>query len=523
VLLYRVIYTLSTPTFIIFATFRQNKYQPMLIHDKFRKDLVMHSFEDTGDWQEYDFTYMLHMKRYVKQQLLAMFPNPQGMKFMVQHPIVLRKQLPVIMAIWELGGILVIYDLHPSLLGNPLYKEFHDNIDACFVEHGDVEFGGLATFLKVFADQNKLYELKFWDLDQSFGNIEEDLVYATGDNIAIMVNTSGTTQAPQQVYYSHDQCLQFMQANIDHMFMKEDEHVLHLKTFHHGGLCINYLMPMLTLAKNHYFKVNVFSGTLTPIHDMVAEIISQKPINRILFPHEVTDSTISALENVKAVGNYLTIQCTHNIVPVDRIDRMFATGNVHRFISQFGCGEIPAPYLFQILTHDTWQEQRNHWNHLVFTEPNSTFWEYQLFETGLGVRCAPMPDWHVAGDNFEKLENGNWHWLGRTSQIKREGRIVFPAAVAEVLKESFPELQTYVIADYQHKKLYSLVVSNSPVKIDELLTSFNNIVECKIDRDHLLDLVINSKPGELTGGGKVVSEAAVRFQARKYLGLDTTV
>jgi hypothetical protein len=304
--------------------------------------------------------------------------------------------------------------------------------------------------------------------------------------------------------------------------MQAHEHVLHLKSFHHGGLCVNYLLPALCTAQHHYFRIQHLVDE--PVDQHVRRIIEQQPINRMLFPYEVTQSLAESIAESVVLTTDLTIQSTQTLQSADRIDLLFNSGRVKRFVIMFGCGELPAAYLLQDLNQTNWAQKRLQWDHTVFTATPSDFWTYEIFEHGLGLRCSAMTNFHVPGDTFEHLPDGTWHWLGRNTQIKKQGRIIFPAAIETVLKDQFPYHDIMIIPDYQHKRVYAAVFQNRKNQSDsDLLDEFNAVIDQQADPYHRLDLVltlnkhfINSVPN------KAPSVSAARFLARKALGLDTS-
>lgn len=480
----------------------------MLITDSFRQDLVVHSNELNG-WKEYDYTYLISMKRYLKQQLLTKFPNIPGMKFMIDRPIALRKQIPLMMAIWELGGITVVNDLHYSLQKNPKYQDFYASIDACLVEYQDIELNHVDEFLQVFSNTNRLHELNYFDLDPIFGTIVDDPILATDNDIALLVATSGTTRAPQQVGYTHQQVIEAMQSNIKTYGYSSDEHILHLKSFHHGGLCVNYFLPTLAVCQHHYFMIPD-----EPLDNLIVTIASEYPINRVMIPWAISEQLIDRLATTKCI-NALTIQTTHAVKSVEQVDSLFATQQVNRFMILFGCRELPAIFFIQDLTPDSWKTVRDNWDPIVFELPNNKFWDLKVFDDGLGVKASYMEDYYVPGDVFVQLDETHWKWQGRNTQIKRDGYVVNPDTVQLLLKQHFPEIDCLVVADYQYKKLYAFVFNCA----DNLLDKFNSTIETHIDGYHRLDLVMPLEEKDMVGY-KDTTLSVLNFLARKQLNLN---
>ena len=479
----------------------------MLIHDTFRKDLLIHSYEHDNQWKVYNNNYLQSMKRQIKQQLVNQFKSIYGKKIMIDRPIVLRHQIPTMLAVWELGGIIVINDLHYTLQQNPIYQDFYATIDLCFVGHNDITLNKVDQILTVFSD--RLYEIDYSELSM-FGLISEDPVIATGSDLALMVATSGTTTAPTQMYYTHDEVLLAMEANKITYGYKDDEHVLHVKAFHHGGLCVNYFLPTLSMCQHHYYK-NLGNN---PDKDAI-NIASEMPITRIMFPWQISDTVVNELKMQKNIKK-LTLHSTHTMKSTHQIDQLFATGQVERIIILFGCRELPSIFFMQDLVDTSWEFERTNWSPSIFKITPSQFWQIKIFEDGIGVKSSYMDDFYVPGDQFCELPSGDWQWLGRNTQIKRNGIIVNPDVITTVLNSAFPNLDKLIVADYQYKKIYGFVFNSTDI---DLVDKFNQVIIATIDSQHQLDLVMCLSKKDTVGANKDPSLSPLRFLARKQLQL----
>lgn len=486
----------------------------MLIHNLFRKDLILTCTDDHQQWRDYDWTYLQHMKRFVKAQILEQIPNPQGRRFFVQRPIILSKNLATMMAIWELGGILVIFDLHANILSDPEYSDFVSHIDHCLLDWGDIEHLQIDQRLQAVG-RDRLLEIKYWDQDPRFGHIESDPVLATDDMLALCVNSSGTLNAPMQLYYTHQQVVANARANQEFFNFESQEHVMHYKHFMHGGLCVNYLIPSLMSCQHHYFKIDPLS--YVEVENYTKDILQRFPITRMLFLQEVSEKLIDVIN--EHAQQPVTLTSTHWIYQKKLIDKLFDHGRVKRFISMFGCRELLAPFLLHDFTADSWQAIRDEYNPMIFTRTPGRFWQLETQNGLIAVRCSYMQDWYLPGDQFEQLDPTHWLWTGRASQIKRNGLLVVPQVVDNLLRNHFPELKPLVVADYQHKKLYACVYPSTK-NHDVLLDEFNALIAQHIDANHQVDTVLMLNRDSITGGGKDPSTNLLKFQARKQLGLD---
>lgn len=480
----------------------------MLIHDQFRKDLIIHSNEVADRWVEYNYDYLVKMKRYVKHQLIEKFGSIQGQQIMIDRPIVLHKQIPLIMAIWELGGGIIVNDLHYTLQQNLAYQDYYSSIDICLIEWGDARDAQVKKALAVF--ENRLHEIKYWDQDELFNSIIDDPIVATENNIALIVATSGTNRAPQQVSYTHAQLRLAVDANRDNYHYQPTEHVFHLKSFHHGGLCVSYFLPTLEVCQHHYFGVD-HQGIDIDIHAI--NMITATPVTRFMLPYAVSDKLIKGLP----AGRKFTLQTTHNLQSVQQIDQLFDQDRVERLFVLFGCRELPAPIFMQDIDIDSWAYQRESWRPDVYDLPAVDFWKLKIFDDGLGVLADYMTDYYVPGDMFISFPNKQWKWQGRNSVIKRKGHVINPDVVSVVLDSHFSNIDKLIVADYEFKKLYAFVFGHGE---SDLTDQFNQVIDRDIDTNHRLDLVLGLDKKDMIGFGRS-SLSVLRFLARKKLNLVT--
>ena len=185
----------------------------------------------------------------------------------------------------------------------------------------------------------------------------------------------------------------------------------------------------------------------------------------------------------------------------------------------FGCRELLAPFLLHDFTRETWQTIRDEYDPMIFTRTPGDFWQLETQNELVAVRCNYMEDWYLPGDCFEQLDPTHWRWTGRSSQIKRNGLLIVPQVVDNLLRNHFPELKPLVIADYQHKKLYACVYPG-PQDHTVLLNEFNRLISEHIDANHHVDTVLMLNRDSIAAGGKNPSTNLLKFQARKQLGLD---
>jgi hypothetical protein len=487
----------------------------MLIHQQFNQNLTINVYEDDHQWTAYDLEYMHRLKRWLKIQLLEKFPNPQGMRFIIERPNHLHKQLSLIMAIWELGGIIVVYDLHAQLRNNPIYTEFHNNIDVCLIETNDIKFSQIDQALPVFSVPGRLHELQYWFDADWVDDPTNDVILADSNSQALMVKTSGTTRAPEIVLYTHQQILMATKANCTHSEFLETDHVLQLKSFHHGGLCVHYFITSLIYCQQHYFKL--YTGNAS-INQHAIDIAVDCPITRIMFPYEVGTEIIELLEIHLTKSQDLTIHSTHNIPTIAATDRLFATKQVSRFFSFFGCAELISALMMQDLTKHTWPQLREQWNSTVFYETPGNYWSYQQFENGLGVKSPDMDNFYVPGDMFESVAPGAWKWLGRNTQIKRNGFVVDPWLIQQTLEQQIKSARVVVVPDYELKKIYTFLF-NTQINQSESdwLVELNHLLERKVNQHHMLDLVMVMTDNAAISAGKQPSLSVLRFLARKKI------
>lgn len=492
----------------------------MLIHQTFLPNLIYHTNED-GTWYSYDADYCFRMKKYVKHQLLEKFQDIRNKHIIVHWPSgMLQKTIPLISAIWELGGIVVIQDLHFNLQYNPLFTDFYSKIDYILVEDGSLTFSKVADMYGPSA--HKLHEIKYWDSEQH--QIDHDPILATSDNLALMVTGSGSLTAPKQTYFTHRAVINGIRASQQTHQYQFDEHVLHVRVLHHSSTAIWFLFSTLAHCQHHYYK---FDQRGISHIDHLIEILNDKMLPdsiRLLMGTSITTDFLHKLKNVPR-NLSLTIQSTESIRDINIIDQLYDTNQVVEFVSEFGCAEAVTPYLIKRTNKSSWNTQKPTWQYNVFETANSDFYCLELFDSGLGFKTNDMNDFYVAGDDFTQLDSQHWQWLGRKNIIKRNGLVVFPQTIQETLTKFCPNHNVKIVADYVHKKIYAVIFGDTNNFNQETLsTEFNTLLQEKIDSAHIVDTVIVvDKTIKHLKFDVDPTDAALRFLARKKLNLDTEV
>ena len=454
-----------------------------LVHQTFRSDLTMWSWED-GKWDCYDWQYLQNCKKLVKKQLRENLGDIKGKKFKIFMPRVLRKQLPLIMAIWDLGGIVVIDHVNAWAQKNLRYADWYLNIDYCLLEYGDIQFGHMDNGLEAFED--RLQEIKYFFSPDD--NLDEDTQEAMPDDSAIMVITSGSLAGPEIAFFSHRQIIMAMESAKVHCQFKPNEHVLHVNSLHHGSLCVNYLLPSLQVCQNHYYKI---THDYEPMDNWPINILGLASIDRILWMKAFDQRLVDSLNNVDVKNKNLILQAAFSPDDAKFIDEVFASGKVARYLSIFGCSELPTSFMIQQATRETWPSLKTTWNVRNYQTVPSGYWQYKITELGLAVKSADMIDWFQTADQFKITDDGLYTWLGRTTQIKRGATTVVPEAIHSVLNNQYSYLEPWIVSDYHHKKIYVCIFENPNNEDDNsLLTKFNKEILKHLDQEHTVDLVM---------------------------------
>jgi hypothetical protein len=491
----------------------------MLIHQAFRPDIMYHTNE-SGSWHSYDAEYCLNMKRYIKHQILEKFSDIQGKNFIIHWPSgMLQKTVPLISAIWELGGVVVVHDLKFNLQYHPLYQDFYSSIDYILVETGSLKFTDV--YKRYGASGRKLYEIDYWDGNPLFGNLPNGPVPAKENSPALMVTSSGSLTAPKQIYWTHRVILNSMIATQATHGYQENDHVLHARALHHGSQAAWFFLATQTACKNHYYELNT-----SPTTSHLDHLISLLSNTEMQFTRVLLGTSLDSefLNKLKAIPRdlALSIQSTDSIKTIEIMDQLFDTDKIQDLTIEFGCSEAPTPYMLQQISKDSWPEARANWASNIFETLSTDFYQIELFDEGLGFKSNDMQDFYIPGDDFKQLDQRRWQWLGRKTQIKRNGQLVYPQAIQESLSKQYPQYRPYVVADYAYKKIYTfLKVDTTEV---DLLEKFNLFLAEDLDPYHQTDLVMSIDikiPNEKLQ--LEPTDVVLRFLARKQLNLDTEV
>lgn len=494
----------------------------MLINHAFRKDLVFYSNE-FGTWETYDAEYCQHMKRYIKHQILKKFTDIRGKKIIVHWPSgLMQKTIPVISAIWELGGIVVVHDLIYTLQYNPLYQDFYSGIDYMFVQDGDLTHSTVASLYGSIA--YKIHEIDYFDGNPNFGTIDNDPILASGTDRALMVTSSNTMRAPKQVYFTHNEIINAIHASQACFQFEEEEHVLHARALHHGASSAFYLFPSMCYSRHHYYKQNTAK---IPEDDFI-EVLSDErihPITRFLIGTPITEQTIHKIKSIpRSLSlNFMTL---HQLASLDQVDGFFDTNKIQKIIVLFGCSELLSIQLMQLMNKDTWAEERLTWKKNIFDVVPSKFYQYKLTDEGLSYKSDDMENFYTPGDDFIQVDSTRWEWLGRKTQFKNDGGVLlYPAALQDLLTQHYLELNPKVIADYKYKKFYLFLFEDLSRSTTQLsMDQVNQLIEKELNFFYKIEVVIylDVNESEITTQ-RAPTDNHLKFLARRQLNLDTEV
>jgi acyl-CoA synthetase (AMP-forming)/AMP-acid ligase II len=242
----------------------------------------------------------------------------------------LQKTIPLISAIWELGGIVVVHDLPFNLQYNPLFNDFYSKIDYILVEEGSLKSTNVSEMYG--ASSYKLHELSYWGSEQQ--QIDHDPVLASTDDPALMVTGSGSLTAPKQTYFSHRAALNGIAVSCQTHKYQLHDHVLHVRALHHSSAAIWFLFSTLASCQHHYYALNQTQMShndhlLVTLQDW--EIPS---IDRVLLGTSITEDFLRQLKNIPR-NLSLTVQSTESFKTAEMIDQLFDTNKVTEFISEF--------------------------------------------------------------------------------------------------------------------------------------------------------------------------------------------
>ena len=356
------------------------------------------------------------------------------------------RYVTAIIACLELGGKLVIIDKPgtPATV-DTVRCRIHAPFDIMIVNPDDV-----ADNLQAVADT---YATQVISADIWFGNNytandtgHKDIFRATDTHEIIVCTSSGTTGTPKPITYQHDFFYDLCERNQRVFDWQENDRVLHLSNFHHGGASANFFWPTLKYVKNHYFDYGINTHRLKEIIDLIVD----QQINQVMFPNQyVLDEFINT-------APVLTTALTAHMLNSNRVNwiESMKKSNIQCVHAHWGFSEQEGPILLNTIT----QNSNKDFDTFNFGQPVDDFYSVKLTNQGLEV-WNKYRGTYVAKDLLTQDNKGNYIFHGRMHGVRIGDQILNWNTLLDITNNLFDYDQAYLVPDSEHNELYLLIDS----------------------------------------------------------------
>lgn len=422
---------------------------------------------DINKYQIHTYNDLIESIRHWKNILAEQEDMAPGKKVGLAISYIDLRYTSCLFAVSELGGVIPIMDTVPLhsktkprcrvLAPFDLYV-YSNNIPQEAVNVG-----------KWYA--KKQLDFNCWfDYTSTTNHQYADVILAQEDDVIIVSPTSGSTEEPKKITYSH----KWLSAVGDHCTQtfnfSADDRILHLSNLHHGGSSGCFFFPTVKHCKEHYFEHGM---SLDPEDfERIIKLIVDKKINRVMFPtSHILDQVLRALPPLEHKCYFYTLQANLKswISEVKRI-------NLAGIFSIFGASEMLGPIFLNTITPATTDSH----DVLNYGKPLTNFYSVEIQDQQLYVSDKTGRN-SLISDRFEIDSNGDYHYKSRSSLI-RVNEVTFEFGDLErILVENFDALSAVLIADSVSNKIYLLIdlsqqdTADIPAKINNINLDLSNI------------------------------------------------
>ena len=302
-----------------------------------RRDCTIIDFNN----QRFEFDEIENRKNFLKNRIYSALNGQTVNKTIYVDLAEFNWVVPVMLAIWELGSNVFVHDLNYEFTRIPEFRDFYNFIDLSLVFNEDT----CKQFSAPIIDNRGYTRTAKYNSDFQLN----DAVLPS--TVAMKTHTSGTTGMPKIIDFTHQHLIDRTRVMAPYHKCSENDKPFHLKTFHHGALFIDYALPMLSKAKEHYFispGESAISGknyNAKTYLNLVLPYIQKNGITAILMPYEwinyfdqVTPIDLEGKLSIRTLRGYDANTCNW----------IFENINPKEIVNQFGCSELGTMFISRV-------------------------------------------------------------------------------------------------------------------------------------------------------------------------------
>jgi acyl-coenzyme A synthetase/AMP-(fatty) acid ligase len=291
-----------------------------------------------------------------------------------------------------------------------------------------------------------------------------NLILAKDTDVLVYSTTSGTTNIPKPIPYTHEFLYELSKRNATFLGYAEDDVVLHLRNMHHAASLNCSFLPSLTACANHVFL-------LAGLHDddptlVLANYLNDYNITKVFIPYPENFTYFindCVKRNIKLNPN-LTIMNVGFYLDVSIIDKVKQLG-INQIIGIFGNNETGGPILLNKVRTDTRPELFQFG--FVGEASSDDFFTVDVNDDGNLLVTNSILDPVVFEDKFVKID-GYYYHRGR-SNFYRINEIDIDINILQALiKEASGCNDFSVVIDSALQKVYIAVWDDSTIDEKEI-------------------------------------------------------
>jgi hypothetical protein len=430
-----------------------------------------------------DSTEIQNRKRFLKEQIHQTLNGDTEGKTVYVGFNRFDWVVPIMLAVWELGGNVFVHDLNYEFTRIPEFADFYNFIDLSIVPDKKT----FTQFATPAIDPRGYYN--------GIYHVFDDSIEISATTVAMKTHTSGTTGRPRIIDFTHQHLIDRTQVIASYHGYNGEDKPFHFKTFHHGALFIDYALPLLSVAAEHYFI-----DPLTPA--VCGDNYNAKTYLNLVMPY-IRDNRITAI-----LMPYEWINYFDQATPVDLEGRLsirtlrgydaktatwiFENINPKEIVNQFGCSELGTMFISRVT-----QDNYKNYIHNLFTE-RAPGLEYVLEKNLVRSRRAGY-EWHILADGF--IENGDQlYYQGRSYAFATDDTPIYIQDLENYLRTLYHPTKFQLVPDFVDSKLYLALfdptLDTDINRINELIVANVSPRHCVADIRYfnLRDVVTGIKP-----------------------------
>ena len=397
-----------------------------------RSDCTLIDFAGKRTWPE----EIQNRKCFLKQQIYTAFNGDSVGRTVFIDINLFEWVVPSILALWEMGCSIFVHDLNSAFTRIPEFAGFYDFIDTAVVDTDDFDkFNITVPLLDLRQYQNRNYA---FDIE----------VMVPWDTVAVKTHTSGTTGAPKIIDFNHRYVIERTVSITPFHGYSDVDKPFHFKTFHHGALFLDYALPLLSVAKEHYFlpTMKYLGGNTYNAQDflnLVMPYIQQNELTTMIMPYEWINYFDQA--NPVDTGGRLSIRTLRGY-DARIANWIFENINPKNIVNQFGCSELGTMFISRVTKDNVRDYDPKRFHERA---PDVEF----KFEPNLVHARRTNYEWYTLADNF--VDTGTeLYYNGRSYSFVIDGTTVAIQDLETYLRTQYHPTQFQLVPDFLTSKLY---------------------------------------------------------------------